>query len=93
MPLYWLCYHHDDRISVVIEAGPSLVHARMRCSLAELDKGTFTEGHELDRKTEQPASRYVVRLGRALPVRRDKLPLVASTGGPGRLDDPLIRTM
>jgi hypothetical protein len=26
-------------------------------------------------------------------LRRDKLPLVASTGGPGRLDDPLTRTV
>jgi hypothetical protein len=27
----------------------------MRASLAGLDEGTFTEGHELDRKTEQQA--------------------------------------
>ncbi len=40
------------------------------------------------------ASRYVGRLVRALPVRRDKLPPVAaSPGGAGRLDDPLIRTV
>ena len=29
----------------------SLIHARMRAALAELDQGDFTEGHELDRKT------------------------------------------
>jgi hypothetical protein len=50
MPLYWLCYRHNNQISVVIEPGASLIHARMRASLAELDEGEFTEGHELDRK-------------------------------------------
>jgi hypothetical protein len=48
MPLYWLCYRHNNQISVVIEPGASLVHARMRASLANLDQGEFTEGHELD---------------------------------------------
>jgi len=47
---FWLCYRHNNQISVVIEPGASLVHARMRASLAELDQGEFTEGHELDRK-------------------------------------------
>ena len=50
MPLYWLCYHHNNQISVVIEPGASLIHARMRAALANLDEGEFTEGHELDRK-------------------------------------------
>jgi hypothetical protein len=50
MPLYWLVYRHHNQISVVIEPGASLIHARMRASLAELDEGEFTEGHELDRK-------------------------------------------
>src|SRR5262245_35341422 len=50
MPLYWLVYRHDNQISVVIEPGASLVHARMRAALANLDQGEFTEGHELDRK-------------------------------------------
>jgi hypothetical protein len=53
MPLYWLCYRNGDQIWVVIEPAPSLVHARMRASLAGLDEGEFTEGHELDRKTEK----------------------------------------
>jgi hypothetical protein len=53
MALYWLCYQHNDQISVVIEPAPSLVHARMRASLDGLNEGTFTEGHELDRKTEK----------------------------------------
>jgi hypothetical protein len=51
MPLYWLCYRHNNRISVVIEPGASLVHARMSAALANLDQGDFTEGHELDRKS------------------------------------------
>jgi len=50
MPLYWLVYRHNNQISVVIEPGGSLVHARLRASLAGLDEGDFTEGHELDRK-------------------------------------------
>ena len=50
MPLYWLVYRHNNQISVVIEPGASLVHARMRAALANLDEGDFTEGHELDRK-------------------------------------------
>ena len=49
MSLYWLVYRHNNQIFVVIEPGASLVHARMRASLAKLDEGEFTEGHELDR--------------------------------------------
>ena len=51
MPLYWLCYRPNNQISVVIEPGASLVHAKMRAALATLDEGDFTEGHELDRKS------------------------------------------
>ena len=47
MPLYWLVYRHNNQISVVIEPGASLIHARMRASLDELDQGDFTEGHEI----------------------------------------------
>jgi hypothetical protein len=25
MPLYWLCYHHNNQISVVIEPGASFI--------------------------------------------------------------------
>jgi hypothetical protein len=50
MPLYWLCYRHNNQISVVIEPGASIIHARMCAALANLDEGEFTEGHELDRK-------------------------------------------
>jgi hypothetical protein len=34
--------------------GASLLHARMRAGLANLDQGEFTEGHELDRKWRVP---------------------------------------
>jgi hypothetical protein len=51
MPLYWLCYQHNNQISVVIEPGASFIQARMHAALADLDEGEFTEGHELDRKT------------------------------------------
>jgi len=43
MPLYWLVYQHNNQISVVIEPGASIIHARMRASLAGLDEGEFTE--------------------------------------------------
>ena len=50
MPLYWLVYRHNNQISVVIEPGASLIHARMRAALDNLDEGEFTEGHELPGK-------------------------------------------
>ena len=50
MPLYWLVYRLNNQISVVIGPGASLIHARMRAALANLDQGELTEGHELDRK-------------------------------------------
>jgi hypothetical protein len=50
VPLYWLCYRHNNSIFVVIEPGASLIHARMRASIAGLDEGEFTEGHELPGK-------------------------------------------
>src|SRR5215472_13565615 len=39
MPLYWLCYRHNNQISVVIEPGASIIHARLRASLDGLDAG------------------------------------------------------
>ena len=65
MPLYWLCYRHNNPISVVIEPGASLIHARMRASLAKLDEGTFTEGHEHDRKWRVPKPMIGRRLSQA----------------------------
>ena len=51
MPLYWLVYRHNNQISVVIEPGASLIHAKMRSVIDGLDQGEFTEGHELDRRS------------------------------------------
>jgi len=60
MPLYWLCYRHNNQVSVVIELGASVVHARMQAALAGSDEGTFTEGHELDPKTEKRVPRAMI---------------------------------
>jgi hypothetical protein len=46
MPLYWLCYRHNNSICIVIEPANSLIHARLRASLDGLDQGEFTEGHD-----------------------------------------------
>ena len=58
MLLYWLVYRHNNSISVVIEPGASLIHARMRAALGNLDEGEFTEGHELPGKWKV-ASRWL----------------------------------
>src|SRR5215475_7552202 len=60
MPLYWLCYRHNNQISVVIEPGASLIYTRLRSAIDGLDQGEFTEGHELDRKS---VARQFQRLG------------------------------
>jgi hypothetical protein len=52
MPLYWLCYRHNNSIFVVIEPAHSLSYARLRASLDGLNEGEFTEGHELPSKVE-----------------------------------------
>jgi hypothetical protein len=62
MPIHWLCYRHNNQISVVIEPGSSLIHARMRSALHGLDHGEFTEGHELDRKWRVPQAMIGRRL-------------------------------
>jgi len=81
MPLYWLVYRHNNQISVVIEPGASLIHARMRAALADLDQGEFTEGHDLDRKwkvakemigrrlSQEEAKRLLAKLDEAKPNR------------------------
>jgi hypothetical protein len=50
MLLYWLCYRHNNQIFVVIEPVHSLIYARLRASIAGLNQGEFTEGHELPGK-------------------------------------------
>ena len=65
MPLYWLCYRHNNQISVVIEPGASIIHARLRASLDGLDEGDFTEGHELPGKWKVAREMMGRRLSRA----------------------------
>jgi len=42
MPLFWLCYRHNNQVSVVIQLGASITHARMRAAFVVLEEGTFT---------------------------------------------------
>jgi len=65
MPRYWLCYRHNNQISVVIEPGASLIHARMHAALANLDQGEFTEGHELPGKWQVAGEMIGRRLSQA----------------------------
>jgi hypothetical protein len=60
MALYWLCYQHNNQISVVVEPGASPIHARMRAALSGLDEGEFTEGYELE---ASHSSRFWVEAG------------------------------
>jgi hypothetical protein len=60
MPLHWLVYRHNNQISIVIEPGASLIHARLRSAIDGLDEGTFTEGHELDRKSTKQVPKAVI---------------------------------
>lgn len=68
MYLYWLCYRDETGIAVVIQPGPSLIHARMVNALAGLDEGTFVEGHELDSKTAKRVPKG--KIGRRLSQRQ-----------------------
>ena len=56
----WPTRRAGDQISVVIEPGASPIHARIRASLDGLDEGEFTEGHELDRKTERQLPKAMI---------------------------------
>jgi hypothetical protein len=90
MPLYWLCYHHNNQISVVIEPGASCIHARMRAALANLDEGEFTEGHELDRKTAKQVPKAMI--GRRRKRRGCWLSLNEETNPKDCPESPLVGT-
>jgi hypothetical protein len=49
--LYWLSYHHQDRVYIVLQPAMSLMHARVKAALAKLDEGRFAEGHQIDEET------------------------------------------
>jgi hypothetical protein len=86
MPLYWLCYHRDNQISVVIGPDASLIHVRMRAALANLDQGEFAEGHELDRKWK--VAKQVV--GRRLSHKETSCP--DCTANPSHVRSRQVRT-
>jgi hypothetical protein len=65
-----VCYRHNNQISVVIQLGASITHARMRAAFVGLEEGTFTEGHELDAKTEKQIPKGMI--GRRLTQREAK---------------------
>ena len=44
MPLYWLVYRRSNQISVVIEPGASLIHARMRAALLTFERVLINAG-------------------------------------------------
>jgi hypothetical protein len=62
MPLYWLCYRHNNQIRVVIEPGASLIHARMSAGLGGIDQSEFTEGHALPSEWQVPKAMIGRRL-------------------------------
>lgn len=54
MSLFWLSYRVNGHPRVVIQPGSSIIHARLKASMADLaDDHTFAEGHELDPKTSR----------------------------------------
>jgi hypothetical protein len=69
----------------VIEPGASPIHARMRDALAGLDQGTFSEGHELDKKTAKRIAK--VMIGRRLSQEEAKRLLANSP-----IDHPTMLT-
>jgi hypothetical protein len=81
MPLYWLCCRQNNQISVVIEPGASIIHARMRAGLAGLGEGTFTEAHELDEKTEKRVPKAMIgrRLAQVPSASRPSCPAIYMT--------------
>jgi hypothetical protein len=64
--LYWLSYHHEDRVHIVIQPGLLLMHARLKAALARLDEGRFTAGHHLDLETTKWIPPRII--GRRLPT-------------------------
>ena len=58
MPLYRLVYRHNNSISVVIEPGASLIHARMRAALANSARSARLPGSchgRLQMRRSQPS--------------------------------------
>jgi len=64
MPLYWLVYRRNNQISVVIEPGASLIHARMRAALGGALIKLYGNDHVLAQEIhkqdgqELPKNRY-----------------------------------
>lgn len=49
--VFWLVFDSPRGVCVVLQPGPSLIHARLVANLNGTADFTFTEGHQLDAKT------------------------------------------
>ena len=59
--LFWLLYRVNGRPRVVIQPGSSIIHARLKATMADLaDDHTFAEGHELDTKTSRKVPKEAI---------------------------------
>jgi hypothetical protein len=54
LPLFWLTYRHPDGHGVVVIESTGLLHARLKASLADVDRGLeFTSGHQPNRRSRE----------------------------------------
>ena len=59
MNLYWLVFQAPNGPAVLIQPAYSLIAARMRAAIANVE-GEFSEGHQLDAKTERRVPRSLI---------------------------------
>jgi len=57
--LYWLVYQTPKGPIVFLQPAHTLIAARMRAAIANVE-GEFTEGHELDQRTERKVPKTLI---------------------------------